>query len=42
MSKSELEAVLLDLLFEGPDWQYEQFINEYIMMDEEDERDEDY
>lgn len=42
MSKSELEAVLLALLLEGPDWQYEQFINEYIMMDEEDERDEDY
>lgn len=30
LKKEELAQVLLQLLFEGPDWQYEKFIREYI------------
>lgn len=30
LSKSELQEALLQLLFDGPEWQFERFINEYI------------
>ena len=30
MSKDALEDALLDLLFDGPDWQYEQFVREHL------------
>ncbi|MCI8608100.1 MAG: SWIM zinc finger family protein [Firmicutes bacterium] len=30
MKKSELQDALLDLLFEGPEWQYDRFIRENI------------
>jgi uncharacterized Zn finger protein len=30
MKKVELEAALCQILFEGPDWQYERFVNQYI------------
>lgn len=33
---------MLQLLFDGPEWQYEQFVDEYIPMDEEYEDDENY
>lgn len=29
MKKSELQTALLDLLFSGPEWQLEQFLNSY-------------
>lgn len=30
LKKAELEQILLDLLYEGPDWQYDQFICGYL------------
>lgn len=30
MKKSELQEALLQLLFDGPEWQYDRFIAEYI------------
>ena len=30
MKKSELQAALLQLLFDGPDWQYDRFIEENL------------
>lgn len=30
MKKAELEQVILNLLFDGPDWQYEQFVMTYL------------
>jgi hypothetical protein len=30
MKKAELEEVLCQILFEGPDWQYERFVDQYI------------
>lgn len=30
LKKSELEQILLDLLYGGPDWQYDQFIRRYL------------
>ena len=30
LKKSELEQTLLQVLFDGPEWQYEKFIREYI------------
>jgi hypothetical protein len=30
MKKAELEEALCQLLFEGPDWQYERFVKQYI------------
>ena len=30
MKKSDLQEVLLELLFNGPEWQYDRFIREYI------------
>lgn len=30
MDKDALEDALLDLLFDGPDWQYEQFVREHL------------
>ncbi len=30
MKKSELEQAFLQFLFEGPEWQYERFIREYV------------
>lgn len=30
MPKNDLKQALLQLLFEGPEWQFERFINEYI------------
>lgn len=30
MKKAELQQTLLQLLFEGPDWQYDRFIDEHI------------
>lgn len=30
MPKSDLKQALLQLLFEGPEWQFERFVNEYI------------
>lgn len=30
MKKNDLTAALLQMLFEGPEWQYERFIREHI------------
>ncbi|MBQ7962361.1 MAG: SWIM zinc finger family protein [Clostridia bacterium] len=30
MPKNDLKQALLQLLFEGPEWQFERFVNEYI------------
>ncbi|MEE1053379.1 MAG: SWIM zinc finger family protein [Acutalibacteraceae bacterium] len=30
LKKSELEQALLQILFDGPEWQYDKFIREYI------------
>lgn len=30
LSKSELQEALLQILFDGPEWQFDRFINEYI------------
>ena len=30
MKKTELQRALLQLLFDGPDWQYERFVEEYV------------
>ena len=30
MKKSELQEALLQLLFDGPEWQYERFIEEHL------------
>ena len=30
MKKSELQEALLQLLFDGPDWQYDRFIEENL------------
>lgn len=30
MKKSELQQALLQLLFDGPEWQYEKFLEEYV------------
>ncbi len=30
LSKSELQEALLQVLYDGPEWQFERFINEYI------------
>lgn len=30
MRKDELKKALLDILFYGPDWQYDQFIRDYV------------
>lgn len=30
LSKSELQEALLQVLYDGPEWQFEKFINEYI------------
>lgn len=41
MAKSELQEVLLSLLMEGPEWQYDQFVDMYLDTDDYDEYDED-
>ncbi len=33
MKKSELQQALLELLFDGPEWQYDQFIREHDLDD---------
>ena len=33
MKKSELQDALLELLMDGPDWQYDRFVREYIGYD---------
>ena len=30
MRKSELEAALLQILYDGPEWQYNKFLREYL------------
>ena len=30
MSKPDLQNVLLELLLDGPDWQYDKFVREYV------------
>lgn len=30
LSKSELQEALLQLLYDGPDWQFDRFVNDYI------------
>ncbi len=35
MKKAELCQALLELLFNGPEWQYDQFVNENLDWDEE-------
>ncbi len=30
LSKSELQEALLQILYDGPEWQFDKFINEYI------------
>lgn len=30
LSKSELQDILLQILYDGPEWQFDKFINEYI------------
>ena len=30
MKKSEAQEALLQLLFDGPDWQYDRFVEEYL------------
>ena len=30
LSKSELQEALLQILYDGPEWQFDRFINEYI------------
>ena len=30
MKKTELQETILQILFDGPDWQYEKFIEEYV------------
>ena len=30
MKKAELQQALLQVLFDGPDWQYERFIRDYV------------
>ncbi len=30
LSKSELQEALLQVLYDGPEWQFERFVNEYI------------
>ena len=30
LSKAELQEVLLQVLYDGPEWQFDKFINEYI------------
>lgn len=34
MKKSELQQALLELLFDGPEWQYDKFIQEHDLDDE--------
>ncbi len=31
LSKAELQEVLLQVLYDGPEWQFDKFINEYIV-----------
>ena len=31
LSKSELQEALLQVLYDGPEWQFDKFINEYIV-----------
>jgi spore germination protein GerM len=35
MKKAELQQALLQVLFDGPDWQYERFIREYVALHDE-------
>lgn len=35
MKKSELQQALLQVLFDGPDWQYERFIRDYVKLPDE-------
>lgn len=37
MKKAEMQQALLQLLFDGPEWQYRRFIEEHLEADEEDE-----
>ncbi len=30
LSKSELQEALIQVLYDGPEWQFERFINEHI------------
>jgi len=30
LSKSELQELLLQVLYDGPEWQFERFVNEFI------------
>ena len=30
LSKTELQEALLQVLYDGPEWQFDKFINEYI------------
>ena len=39
MKKAEMQQALLQLLFDGPEWQYQRFIEEHLEADEEDEED---
>lgn len=35
MKKAELQQALLQVLFDGPDWQYERFIRDYVKLPDE-------
>ncbi len=34
MKKSELEEVLLQILYDGPEWQYDHFVRDYVDVDD--------
>lgn len=36
MKKSKLQETLITLLVEGPDWQYDRFVETYLDLDDED------
>ena len=35
MTESELQQALMQMLFDGPDWQYERFIRDYVVLPDE-------
>lgn len=35
MKKSKLQEALLTLLMEGPEWQYDRFVDMYLGLDDE-------
>lgn len=37
MKKHELQHALLELLFDGPDWQFDKFVREHIDIDDDDD-----